>query len=63
MAKFLGRKIITHRFHVDSELSGEGVGFGVILDRYLMVKSSLKANFGRQILEWGDTVNTYEWSR
>ena len=58
MPQFSNRKIITHRFHIDNAQGDTGVGYEMIIVHYLMVQLGLKENFGRQILEWGETETT-----
>ena len=56
MPKFSNRKIITHRFHIDNAQGDTGIGYDIIIGRGLVVQLGLKANFGRQIMEWGETA-------
>ena len=56
MPYFSSRKTIIHCFNIENVRGGAGIGFGMIIGWYLMVKLCLKANFRRQILEWDETV-------
>ena len=49
-------KTIIHYFNIENVRGGAGIGYGMIIGWYLMVKLGLKANFRRQILEWDETV-------
>ena len=52
------RNIITHSFHVDKKEGDSGIVYAMIILHDLMVHIDLKANFGRQVLEWDETIVT-----
>ena len=58
MTEFSNKRIITHRFHIDNAQGDTGIGYAMIIGCDLMVKLGPKANFGRQIMEWGKTALT-----
>ena len=63
ISELSGRKVITHCFHLDNGLVYAGIGYYTIIGRYLIVKLSLKASFGCQIMEWDNTVIPMKDSR
>ena len=54
--QFSSRKIIMHLFHLYHLWVDEGVVYDIIIVHDLMVKLSLKSEFGCRVLEWDDTV-------
>ena len=56
MSKFYIRNIIPHFFHTYSDQVEPGLGYGMIIFRYLMVKLGTIADFKRNFLEWDSNV-------
>ena len=56
MPEFSVRTVITHIFHVENKWGDERISYAMITSRDQMVQLGLKADFGRQILEWDNTV-------
>ena len=56
MPCFSSRKMLAHHLNFENTRGDEGNRYDMIIGRYIMVKLGLKADFGHQILEWGDTV-------
>ena len=53
---FSSSKIITHHFNIDNAQGDSGIVYEIIIGHDLMVQLVLKSDFGRQILEWDETV-------
>ena len=50
-------KITSLRFHIDNNERESGIGYGIIVDRDLMVQIGLPSDFKCQVLQWyGVTV-------
>ena len=59
--KFSSSKIINRRFHVNNDKGELGIGYDMILSRYLMVKLGLTADSKCQVLRWyGATLHMKE---
>ena len=56
MPELSSRKMITNSFQVENAQDGTGIGYATIKGHDMMVKLGLKAEFGRQIMEWDKTV-------
>ena len=56
MPEFSGSTIINHSFHVDNDKGESGIGYEIIICRYLMVQLGLTAGFKRQVLQWDDNT-------
>ena len=61
MPKLSNNKIINHHFHVDNDEGESGIGYDMIVCRYLMIQLGLTDKFKRQFLQWdGATANMKE---
>ena len=49
---------INHRFHIDTEKVVSGIGYDMIIGRYLMVQLLLKADFRHQVIR-RDSANVH----
>ena len=47
-------RITTHRFHSENEEGDIGIGYDMIIVKYLMVKIWLIENLRHNILEWNE---------
>ena len=56
MSEFSSSNITTHILYVDKERGDEGIGYGMIIVWYLMVKLGPRAEFSCQVLECGGTM-------
>ena len=64
MPEVSSSNIIDHHFNVDNDKGESGIGYDVIIGRYMMVKLGLLANFEHQVLQWdGATVPMKESRR
>ena len=52
MPKFSRSKINNHRFHVNNDKGESGIGYEIIIGRYLMVQLGLTVDFNHQVLQW-----------